>query len=409
MTFNRRDLITGTSASAASLFFPPGVQAKSATPAPLLGALITRWRRDEWAFGSYSFQAVGSTREDRLALAAPMGNRLFFAGEATEPDKPSTVHGAFMSGRRAAQEIAALGSGDCLIIGAGFAGLAAAQALTQAGHRVTVLEARNRLGGRVWSDRSLGPALDLGASWIHGVDGNPLTTLADQVGAPRVVTPWRDIRIFDAHGRRRRYLFLPERYRQFIDYEWGFGADYDSLAQDALEASDSFPGDEVIFPGGYDLLLPALDGPYDVRLDSPVTEIDVANNGVGVATRSGATLVADRVLLTVPLGVLKAGRIGFTAALPTAKQHAIHRLGMGVLDKVYLRFEDAFWPAQADAFGFMGETHGQLAGWLNLHKYTGEPVLLAFSAGSAADTLAAKSDEAIVDQALDAVNTMFAR
>ncbi|MFM7425411.1 MAG: FAD-dependent oxidoreductase, partial [Elainella sp.] len=68
---------------------------------------------------------------------------------------------------------------DVLIIGAGIAGLAAAQRLASQ-RRIRVLEARNRLGGRIWTDRSLAMPLDLGASWIHGSDGNPITQLAEQ-------------------------------------------------------------------------------------------------------------------------------------------------------------------------------------------------------------------------------------
>jgi polyamine oxidase len=319
------------------------------------------------------------------------------------------VHGAYLSGRRAAAEIAALGAGSVGVIGAGVAGLTAAQALSQTGHAVTVLEARGRIGGRVWTDRSLGHGLDLGASWIHGVDGNPLTGLADQVGAQRVVTPWSDIRIFDATGRRRRYLFVPRKFRRFLDYEWGFAADYDALAQDALDFSDSYPGDEVIFPGGYDQILPALGGDFDVRLETPVARVDWTAGGVSVDTAGGESLAFDRLLITAPLGVLKAGDIAFSAPLPDAKQAAITRLGMGLLDKVYLKFEQAFWPADIDAFGYMGEQHGQLAGWLNLYKYTGDPVLLAFSSGSGADALARQSDADILDQALSAVSTMFVR
>lgn len=407
MPLNRRHMLLCTSASAAGLVLPGCAEAARRSPSPLVGSLITRWRQDEWSRGSYSFQAVGSTREDRLALGAPVEDRLFFAGEATEPDKPSTVHGAYLSGLRAAREIAALGTGRTLILGAGFAGLAAAKALSEAGHDVTILEARDRLGGRVWSDRSLGPALDLGASWIHGIDGNPLTALADTVNAQRVVTPWEEMRIFEAEGRRRRYLFLPNRYRRFLDYEWGFGADYEALDPQAREFSDSYPGDEVIFPGGYDQLLAAFDGDFDVRLQTPVSAIDWTATGVRLVTREGVEWSADRVLITVPLGVLKAGDIAVNHPLPVPKRQAIERLGMGLLDKVYLKFEDAFWPEDIDAFGYMGEAHGQLAGWLNIHKYIGEPVLLAFSAGSGADALALKSDDAIIAQALSAVTAMF--
>src|SRR5689334_20173394 len=65
-----------------------------------------------------------------------------------------------------------------VIIGAGFSGLAAARKLADDGLRVTVLEARDRIGGRTRTDTSLGVPIDIGASWIHGTEDNPLTKLA---------------------------------------------------------------------------------------------------------------------------------------------------------------------------------------------------------------------------------------
>jgi monoamine oxidase len=69
-----------------------------------------------------------------------------------------------------------------LIVGAGIAGLAAAQTLQQAGRTVTVLEGRDRVGGRIHTSDALAVPFDLGASWIHGIRGNPLTALAADYG-----------------------------------------------------------------------------------------------------------------------------------------------------------------------------------------------------------------------------------
>ena len=69
-----------------------------------------------------------------------------------------------------------------IVVGAGMAGLVAARLLHDSGFVVTVLEARDRLGGRTWTDDSLGAPLDLGGSWVHGVDGNPLALWCDKLG-----------------------------------------------------------------------------------------------------------------------------------------------------------------------------------------------------------------------------------
>jgi hypothetical protein len=74
-------------------------------PAAPKEALITRWGQDPYALGSYSFMAVGSTPADTAALAAPVSNVLFWAGEATRRDYPSTVHGAYLSGQAAATAV----------------------------------------------------------------------------------------------------------------------------------------------------------------------------------------------------------------------------------------------------------------------------------------------------------------
>ena len=69
-----------------------------------------------------------------------------------------------------------------IVVGAGMAGLVAARLLHDSGFVVTVLEARDRIGGRTWTDDSLGAPLDLGGSWVHGVDGNPLALWCDKLG-----------------------------------------------------------------------------------------------------------------------------------------------------------------------------------------------------------------------------------
>src|SRR6185312_17299947 len=79
-----------------------------------------------------------------------------------------------------------------LVIGAGMAGLGAARSLADAGWPVRVIEARDRIGGRVCTNRDWGVPLDMGASWIHGTTGNPLTELAQQAGVRTVPTAYYD-------------------------------------------------------------------------------------------------------------------------------------------------------------------------------------------------------------------------
>ena len=158
------------------------VSADSLTPVNVprpSGRMITRWRQDPFSLGSYSYLAVGSSPEDRSVIAEPVDDKIFFAGEAVHRDFPATVHGAHLSGLDAADALARTEAQRVAIVGAGMAGLTAASALGAEGVEVVVFEARDRLGGRIHTDDSLGVPLDLGASWIHGVEGNPLSALAD--------------------------------------------------------------------------------------------------------------------------------------------------------------------------------------------------------------------------------------
>ena len=87
-----------------------------------------------------------------------------------------------------------------VVVGAGFAGLSAARALLDRGYDVTVLEARARAGGRAYTTHELGPAVDLGASWLHGGPGNPLKALAARAEVPTRVTDYGNGLLFDLHG-----------------------------------------------------------------------------------------------------------------------------------------------------------------------------------------------------------------
>ncbi|MCB9537275.1 MAG: FAD-dependent oxidoreductase [Myxococcales bacterium] len=356
---------------------------------------------------------------------------------------------------------AAGGGGErVLVVGAGMAGLAAARRLVGAGYQVTVLEARDRVGGRVHTDRAWdGAPADLGASWIHGVDDNPIAALAAELGVATRPTDYEAALTFDGEGRaledddeaaiearlealvewldgerERRQdegepdIALGTAIDQWLDradldaaaarrlawaihttLEHELAADVDDLSLFYWDAAEAGEGGDVVFPGGYDALALGVAEDLDVRLRHAVQQVAWDDAGVVVTTDRGA-FEADRVVITLPLGVLKAADVAFEPALPRDKRQAIERLGVGVLDKLFLRFPAAFWAEDvegAEVLGFVADDNRRWAEMLNLHAYFQKPVLVLFNAGAVARAIEGWADDAIVADAMTALRAMF--
>lgn len=406
MQLNRRQFVKATS-SALMLAFTPwhGVQAKQQK---LRGYIRTNWSQDPFAYGSYSYVAKAANRRDIHALEKPVANKLFFAGEATFSDYNSTVHAAHESGLKAADKILAAKHKKVAIIGAGMSGLTVAHALSKENVAVTVFEARDRIGGRVWTDKRLGFPLDLGASWIHGIDGNPLTALAKQQQQTTVPTDDSYI-IRGRDGRKINEHDAPDWLEEVVSIQHEAGAGSDQLNRLSYLFLDDYDGDEVIFPNGYADIFEAFKGDYQLRLNTTVTEVQLTDNGAYLTLNSQKAQHFDAVLVSVPLGVLKQNKIRFSPALPARKQTAIERLGMGTLDKVYLWFDQPFWDTDTTwiATPENGLPPGQFNQWLNLYRYIGQPVVMAFNGGNPALSLAKLHDEALVSKAQNTIYSAY--
>jgi len=122
-----------------------------------------------------------------------LDDRIVLAGEYASLSAPATTNGALESGQHAASRLLANAEPRrVVVVGAGIAGAAAAARLRAAGVQAVVVEARDRIGGRIHTDRSWGAPIELGAAWIHGVTGNPVTSLATGSGLPLVPMDWED-------------------------------------------------------------------------------------------------------------------------------------------------------------------------------------------------------------------------
>lgn len=349
--------------------------------------------------------------------------------------------------------LARAASGRVAVVGAGIAGIAAAQALVDAGLDVVVLEARNRIGGRIWTDTSLDVPLDLGASWIHGTASpNPIWELRNEYGLRTIATDYDDIVIYDASGRRLstaqadadadRYLQLYRTARRWgnqrrsdtslqagmnfatrqeglttaqrraVAFHLNFNVEQDYGGAASNLSIWNYDQDlwlggrqDAILRDGYGELIVELAAGLDIRRGQRVEAIEYGTSGVTVST-ARTEYDGAHVLVTVPLGVLKADDITFDPAIPRRKQAAINRLGVGTLNKLYLRFSEQFWDDRQQ-IGYMGATKGAWSLWYDYERVVGEPILLGLNAAAYGVTVERKSDEQTVDEAMETLRIIY--
>lgn len=347
---------------------------------------------------------------------------------------------------------------DTVVIGAGVSGLTAARFLAQADHRVVVLEARDRIGGRTHTERAGGVSTDLGASWIHGIDGNPLTDVVKAFGMRMVeftVGSYQpdgrpiayygptgerlndeavrkfadDIREFtrqlqaviDASELGSTYLDAidttlaglewevnrAQRLREFLLHrsEEQFGVWAGDLDAHGLD-DDTVEGDEVVFPDGFDQLAANLATGLDVRLERVVTRVTWSRDGVTLSTHKGE-FAGARAVVTVPIGVLKSGDLTFEPVLPKPIASAINGFEMNNFEKVVLRFSTKFWDEGVHAIRQQGEAGEWWHSWYDLTALHGVPTLLTFAAGPSAIETREWNHDRIVDSVLETLRGIY--
>lgn len=410
------------------------------------------WGTDPYAFGSGSVLTDASTDTDRQRIASPLDDKLFFAGEAVAATYPGTLAGARESGLDAARQVAGIASAGerIAVIGAGMAGATAARDLADRGFDVVVVEARHRVGGRIASYESDQWPIDaqLGVATLSGQGAQELEAVLTAGGVTTVpfsaspaarsgakATPfpatsaveaalaqasrWADTRSAEysvdaavtgsragsklsatadgsgvSNADRLAFLLdevLPAR----------FGLDPDALSARVL-AEASAPGDSQLVTKGFAAYVATLLEDLDVLRGSNVTQIDYGNQGVGLRLVTGESLSADRVISTIPLGVLKQKKIVFEPELPVAKLDAMDRLGVGVQDVLWLRFDQRLWSTDATVWAILDDSATYRL-WLNLEPSTGFPILVALIGGDDAIAAEKLSDGDAVAQAMSDV------
>lgn len=326
---------------------------------------------------------------------------------------------------------------DVAIIGAGVAGLAAARVLSSAGVGVCILEARDRIGGRVHTVRDplLPVPVELGAEFVHGRPDQvwKIVNAARLAVCDVTGDHWRF-----AGGRlqlsndsfseldevfQRMHDASEQPFQSFIEsqdlapdvktwataYVEGFNAAHKErvsirwLAEEKRGA-DAIEGDRMFrIVDGYDRVPRWLYQGAPIHLNTAVESLRWRRGHVEVSTRSSGTLTAERAVITAPLGVLKAGAIQFDPE-PEGLRDTLGRMEMGNAVRIALLFREPFWE-QRDELRNLSFIHS-LDEWMPTFWTTTPmraPVLVGWAAGPLADKYAGHERYFVAERALAAL------
>lgn len=324
-------------------------------------------------------------------------------------------------------------SSRIVVVGAGAAGIGAGLRLREAGADFTILEARDRLGGRAHSDTRFPAAFDLGCSWLWQGSRNPWVTHAGDLGfdlvpddhAPSLVFGERPAEPseFDRYRRDRAAAFAAVEadgegravsevvapsgpFARLLENSlgpWMMGAETSAVSTAEWGGAESRETD-LLVPAGLGSLVSAVGQGLPVELETPVTAIDWSDRPLRVVTPRG-TLEADRVIVSVPVGVLARQGIAFTPGLPDAVEEALSGLPMGLLAKVAYAFD-------RDVFGLSGTTHVMDASAGTQHPLWiaaphGAPMAMGLYGGDLAWDLEKAGEDAALAWGLDALAAIF--
>jgi monoamine oxidase len=344
-------------------------------------------------------------------------------------------------------------SSDILIVGAGAAGLAAAAELSRHGRQVIVVEARDRIGGRVFTCLDKMPvAIELGAEFIHGrapeiwetvqSKNIPICDVAERHWyfedgeLSRSHDFWKKI---DELMARMKLEADDRSLKDFLDslpddsetqrakamaarYVQGFHAakleriGIQGLAKD-YQAADEIDGDHSFrIPGGYYQLLETLNEQAQshgalIYLETIAKEIRWKRGHIEAVceTANGIkTFAAATALITLPLGVLQSGALGFSPPLPESTRVAIASLAVGDVIRISLYFRERFWESlegkRVDFFdlGFVHCPEAPVPTWWTQLPMR-VPLLVGWAGGPKADALKSKVPAFIIEQALDSL------
>ena len=324
---------------------------------------------------------------------------------------------------------------DVAVIGAGSAGIAAARHLREAGTlSLLVLEARDRVGGRVHTIAPAGFPLDRGAEWLHSADRNPLSPIAQRLGfsvhrrPPEWTTRLRRsgatieaeaewIATREAQYRARRKaaaepmdrplasLLAPGgRWNQLLDAtsSWGNGAELDRVSvKDNVRYEDS--GTNWRLGEGYGRLFEALAEGLPIARATPVSRVDHGGRTIRLETARGV-VTARSVIVTVPTSIIAGEIIRFDPPLPD-KLAAAAGLPLGVDDKLFISLDGRFPGVEHDTY-LVGSTTSRETMSYQVRPLD-RPAIYCFFGGRFAAALEREGEEAMFSFAAGELARLF--
>ena len=343
--------------------------------------------------------------------------------------------------------------GKVIVVGAGLAGLGAAATLRDHGYEPVVLEARDRIGGRVHTIDHFDTKVDLGAAWIHDSKTNPLTAIAHKAGLQTVATDYDRVALRTGDGTpvssdsvdgatRARDQILDQASstadstpnatlesvlgslindqdlngEQAAALNWLLGVEIpldvgaapDEVSVEGFsEGSNLGGGPDLMIRGGAVGLVEAIAEGTKVLTKTRVTAITQSADGVIVRTSAGETIIADGCIIALPLGVLKAGSVDFGRTLDQRTNSAISRISVGLLDKVFTNYQHQWWPSEVTQLGVTGAPIAQTMSFFPLTALAGKPLGVGFLGGSWARGLEAAGEQALVDAVVGRLSKGF--
>ncbi|XP_072366351.1 lysine-specific histone demethylase 2 [Scyliorhinus torazame] len=357
---------------------------------------------------------------------------------------------------------------NVIVIGAGAAGLAAARQLQNFGIKVMVLEARDRIGGRVWDDHSLGVTVGKGAQIVNGCINNPIALMCEQIGSKmhklrdrcdlieeggRVADPTID-KCIDFHFNamldvvaewrkdKKQFQDVPlgekieEIYQTFIqesgvqfseleakvlqfhlgNLEYACGSNLQQVSARSWDHNEffaQFAGDHTLFTSGYSAIINKLGDCLDIRLNTPVQTINYSGDDIRIGTANGMLWTTQKVLITVPLALLQKNAIQFYPPLPERKFKAINSLGQGIIEKIALQFPYKFWEKKiqrADFFGHIPPSpnkRGLFGVFYDMDLQGEQCVLMSVISGDAVAVIRNMQEQHVVELCMSILRELF--